>query len=63
MILEYVKNRTLTECQEVEELKKEILKGIKDAAQGWGLKIERVYITDLDETKNIRLIGGLWPQK
>ena len=59
IILEYVKLRTLNECQEVEELKKEILKGIKDAAQGWGVKIERVYITDLDKTRNIRLIGGL----
>ena len=63
IILEYVNNRTLEECQEVVELKKEILKGIKEAAQGWGVKIERIYITDLDETKNIRLIGGLCQQK
>ena len=59
IILEYVKNRTLKECQEVDALKKEILRGIKDAAQGWGVKIERIYITDLDKTRNIRLIGGL----
>lgn len=59
VILEYVNKRTLEECQEVVGLKKEILKGIKDAAQGWGCKIERIYITDLDESRNIRLIGGL----
>jgi len=59
VILEYVNKRTLKECQEVVELKKEILKGIKDAAHGWGVKIECIYITDLDETRNIRLIGGL----
>lgn len=59
VILEYVSERTLEECQEVIGLKKEILKGIKDAAQGWGVKIEHVYITDLDESRNIRLIGGL----
>ena len=59
VILEYVNKRTLKECQEVLGLKKEILKGIKDAAHGWGVKIERIYITDLDETRNIRLIGGL----
>ena len=63
VILEYVNNRTLEECQEVNELKKEILKGIKEAAHGWGVKIERIYITDLDETRNLRLIGGLWQQK
>ena len=62
VILEYVNNRTLEECQEVGELKKEILKGIKEAAHGWGVKIERIYITDLDETRNLRLIGGLWQQ-
>ena len=59
IILEYVNNRTLEDCQDVNGLKKEILKGIRDAAQGWGLKIERVYITDLDKARNIRLIGGL----
>ena len=59
IILEYVNKRTLEECEDVEGLKKEILKGVKDAAQGWGLKIERIYITDLDKTRNIRLIGGL----
>ena len=59
VILEFVNQKTLDECQEVKELKAEILKGIKDAAQGWGCKIERIYITDLDETRNIRIIGGL----
>ena len=63
VLLEYVNYRTLEECQEVNELKKEILKGIKEAAHGWGVKIERIYITDLDETRNLRLIGGLWQQK
>ena len=63
VILEYVNIRTLEECQEVDGLKKEILKGIREAAQGWGVKIERIFITDLDETKNLRLIGGLWQQQ
>lgn len=57
IILEYIKKRTLAECQDIEGLKKEILKGMKEAAQGWGLKIERVFITDLDKARNIRLIG------
>ena len=63
VILEYVNVRTLEECQEVGDLKKEILRGIREAAQGWGVKIERIFITDLDETRNLRLIGGLWQQQ
>lgn len=56
IIFDFVHNRKLNECQNIETLKTEILKGIKDAATGWGLKIERVYITDLDKTRNIRLL-------
>jgi len=56
IILEFVKNKTLDECQDIKALKEEILKGIKNAAQGWGLKIERIYITDLDKARNIRLL-------
>ncbi len=56
VILEFVKNKTLVECHDIEALKKEILRGIKEAAQGWGLKIERVYITDLDKCRNLRLL-------
>lgn len=56
IILEFVKNRTLEECHDTELLKKEILRGIKEAAKGWGLRIERIYITDLDKARNIRLL-------
>lgn len=56
IILEFVKNKTLEECQDIEILKKEILKGIKEAAQGWGLKIEKVFITDLGKVRNLRLL-------
>ena len=56
VLLEFVKSKTLEECHDVGALKKEILRGIKEAAQGWGLKIERVYITDLDKCRNLRLL-------
>jgi len=56
IILEFVKNRTLEECQDIGALKSEILRGIKEAARGWGLKIEKVFITDLSKTRNIRLL-------
>lgn len=42
----------------VEELSNQILRGVKEAARGWGLEILRVYITDLGHTKNIRLLSN-----
>lgn len=56
IILEFINSKTLADCHDIEALKREILRGIKEAAQGWGLKIERVYITDLDKTLNLRLL-------
>lgn len=56
VILEYVTNRTLEECEQIDELKKEILRGLKDAAQGWGLKIEKIFITDFGKSRNLRLL-------
>lgn len=56
IIFDFVHSRKLDDCRNIEVLKAEILKGIKDAATGWGLKIEKVYITDLDKTRNIRLL-------
>lgn len=56
IIFDFVHSRKLDDCRNIETLKAEILRGIKDAAAGWGLKIEKVYITDLDKTRNIRLL-------
>ena len=56
IIFDFVHSRRLEDCRDIGVLKTEILKGIKEAATGWGLKIEKVYITDLDKTRNIRLL-------
>ena len=40
------------------ELRDTILDGIREEAAGMGLKIMKVYITDIGRTKNIRLMGG-----
>lgn len=56
IIFDFVHSRRLEDCRDIKILKAEILRGIKDAAAGWGLKIEKVYITDLDKTRNIRLL-------
>lgn len=58
IIFEFVSNKRFDECLNIEQLKSEILKGVREAAQGWGIKIERVYITDLDKVKNIRLLSN-----
>ena len=61
VILEFVSKHTFSECKDIEGLKKEILKGIREEAQGWGLKIEKVFISDRGRTRNIRLLGdGLY---
>lgn len=46
------------------EMEVEILKGLREECQGWGLRIEQVYITDIGRTQNFRVllnepIGGL----
>ena len=40
------------------ELRDIILSGIREEATGMGLKIMKVYITDIGRTKNIRMLGG-----
>lgn len=58
IILTFVKGKSLEECQDLENLRCEILKGLKDAAKGWGLRIEKIFITDLGRTRNIRLLSN-----
>ena len=56
IILEFVNVKTLEECHNIEELKGDITKGLRDKARGWGVKIENVYITDIGNSRNIRLL-------
>jgi len=61
IILEFVNTKTLKECQNVKALKAEILKGMREAVNAWGVKLERVYMTDLGHTRNIRLLTNPVP--
>lgn len=56
VIAEYVKNRTLEECQDFAAIREEIRKSVVDTMGNWGLKIQNIYITDLDEAKTIRVL-------
>ena len=56
IILDFVNRKTVVALRDVEALKSEIRKGMAEACRGWGVKIEKVYITDLGHTRNVRLL-------
>jgi regulator of protease activity HflC (stomatin/prohibitin superfamily) len=63
IIAEYIKSKTLEECQDYDALKEEIRKNLAEAMSNWGLKIQKVFITDLDKVNSIRILGdGGLPQ-
>jgi len=57
IIARYSKSHDLSLPEAFEELESDILKGVRGVASGWGLKIMKVYITDLGTVQNIRVIG------
>ena len=56
IISDFVQSKRLEDMKDTSNLKREILEGIRESAQGWGLKIEKIYITDFDKARNIRLL-------
>ena len=57
IIFDFVTEKTLEELKlNFRELKNEILRGLREASRGWGLKIETVYLTDIGKTQNIRIL-------
>ena len=55
IIQEYARQHDLAEL-DVGKLENEMLTGVKKASEGWGLYIEKVYITDIGRTNNIRVL-------
>lgn len=56
-IHEFVNQHTLQECREqIPELMKIILDKVRKESQGWGLKIENVYMTDTGDVFNLRVL-------
>lgn len=47
----------------IEELREVILIKVREEAAGFGLKIMRVYITDLGHAKNLRILGDVQAHK
>ena len=58
IICEFISSHNFADLSDLSELKESILSGIRDEATGMGLKIMKVYITDIGRTKNIRMMGG-----
>ena len=56
VLCEYFSQKTFKECCEISKTKKELRKEISDAANGWGLKIDEVFVTDIGKTRNLRLL-------
>ncbi len=58
VLLSVASTMTEKELSDTEQLGESILKKIREEASGWGLKIQKVYITDLGQTRNIRLLAN-----
>jgi len=55
IIQQYIREHELQDLN-TQQIEQEVLKGVREASAGWGLYIEKVYITDIGRTWNIRLL-------
>ena len=58
IICEFAGRHNFEDLTNLSELREAILVGVREEASGMGLKIIKVYITDIGRTKNIRIMGG-----
>ena len=61
IVCNYVRKHTLEELKlGVDVLQEELTKSVREASDGWGLKIQDISITDIGRAKNLRvLLSGL----
>ncbi len=57
VIAEFMGRHNLTDLK-ISDLREAILTGVREEAAGFGLKIMKVYITDLGCVKNLRVLGN-----
>ena len=55
IIQQYIRDHELQNL-DTQRIEQEVLKGVREASAGWGLYIEKVYITDIGRTQNVRLL-------
>ena len=58
IIQQHVREHKLAEL-DTKMIEAEVLKEVRKASEGWGLYIERVYVTDIGITYNIRLLDNV----
>lgn len=58
VLARYAATHTYEECRDSIILEKEVLNGIREVASGWGLRIMRIFITDLCQAQCIRVVGN-----
>ncbi len=56
-ISHYLNRKILTECQQIGELEKEVLRGLRGRVEDWGLFVSKFWITDLAEHKVYRIMS------
>lgn len=57
VIESFASNKTYSEMKDRENLRVEIMKGLREEATGWGIRLYRVFITDIGHTSNVRILG------
>ena len=55
IIQQYIREHELEDLN-TQQLEGEVLEGVRKASEGWGLRVERVYITDIGRTQNVRIL-------
>ena len=61
IICEFMSENSFAHITNLTKLRESILTGVREEAADMGLKIMKVYITDIGRTKNIRVMGGEYP--
>lgn len=61
VVCEFIQSRTLEEVrQQMDQFREELTRTTRKNTEGWGLKIQRVSITDIGDASNLRLlVSGL----
>ncbi len=57
IVADYINQHDCNECS-ISTIREAVLKGIRENAAGWGLKVMRLYVTDFGTVKNIRILGN-----
>ena len=57
VIEQFVSSKTYANLSDREALKTEIKNGLRKEAEGWGIRLMRVYVPDIGRVRNIRVLS------